>query len=392
MLLFWALYDGLLAYILPIMIVDLGYSVSIMGLIVASSNVFGIIYDFLLTKFIPNTSYRRLFLYVSILCLIYPLMLWSSKTIPFFLISMAIWGLYGDLADFAIFDFVSRRASDDNHSHYFGILGIFKSLGYLLGPIVAGLIVTDHLTFFPFSLAYSFILLFIIFYIILVNFSPLKDSPEYDHRAKYSHFNFFKEFKLLGRIGKVLLPVIIFEVTLYIFDGVFWVIGPVFSQSFTDFKNFGGFFMTAYTLPTLIVGWYVKPITRKFGKKRTAYISFIIGCFLIIPLAFINNPYLIILFVFLSSLANSVAWPAIHGACADYISESRFYEKEIQSLNDFSLNLGYIIGPSLAGIIAYFFGMKNLFLILAVFSICVVSYLMVVTPKHIQVALHRRHD
>ncbi len=389
MLLFWSLYNGIISYTIPIMISGLGYSATLIGLIIASSNVFGAIYDFVLTKFIPNTSYRRLFLYVSILCLILPLVMWVSKTIPLLLISMAIWGLYGDLNDFAEFDFVSRRSSNQNHSQYFGILGIFQCIGSLLGPIVAGLVITERMTFMPFSLAYSFILMSIIFFIILIDVSPKKDAPDYDHHAKYTRFNFINEFKLLGKISKILLPVIIFQITIYVFDSVFWVIGPLYSQSFPNFKDFGGIFMSAYTFPTLIVNWYIKPLTVKFGKKRTAYFSFIAGCLLLLPLTFIDNPYLIILLVFLSSIVNSIAWPAIHGACADYISESPVYEKEIQSVNDFSVNIGYIIGPASAGILADIFGMKNVFLILSSFCILVVCYLLVITPKHINVVIHR---
>ena len=125
LLLFWALFDGFLAYILPVQITRLGFSATSMGLILYDSNVFGLIFDFFLDRYLTNTNYRRLFLMVFALCFVYPFLIWSSKTIPLFMISMAVWGLYGDLHNFAVFDFVSRRTKVAEHSQSFGILDIF---------------------------------------------------------------------------------------------------------------------------------------------------------------------------------------------------------------------------------------------------------------------------
>jgi MFS family permease len=387
MLLFWALFDGLLSYLLPLIITDLGFSATKMGLIIASSNVFGALYDFFLAKFIPNTNYRRLFLFVNILCFIYPLILWSSKTLPLFLVAMAVWGLYGDLNEFAIYDFVSRRSSHTEHSQSFGIIAVFKSLGYLIAPIIAGLVVVKGIDFFPFSLSFSFIIISLIFYLILIDLSPKKDSPSFDHTPKYTRFNFFKEFHVVKQIARILFPVLVFNILLYLFDGVFWTIGPIYSQSFTGFKDFGGFFMTAYTLPALFVGWFIKPITSRFGKKRTAYVSFIAGCLFLLPISFVKEPVLIIFFVFLSSVANSIAWPSIHGAYADYISESHLYEKEISSLNDLTFNIGYVVGPAISGILADRVGIGNLFLVLVVFSLLVTAVLLKITPRNIRIVV-----
>jgi len=389
MLFFYALFDGLLAYILPIKITSLGFSKSQMGLIIASSNIFGAIFDFVLARFITNTNYRRLYLIVYGLCFIYPLILWPSSNLPLFMIAMAIWGLYGDLNLYATFDFVSRRSQFNEHCKHFGVLGIFRNLGYLFAPIIAGLVVVNVITFFPFSLALSFILITFVFYILLIQFSPKKDSPSFDPHPHYRHYNFIKEFTILRKIGRILLPVLIFNITIFIFDAVFWTIGPVFSQSFPNFKDFGGFFMTAYSLPVLIVYWWVNSITNKFGKKRTAYISFLLGSLFLIPICFVKEPSIIIALVFFSSFFGSLAWPAIDGAYADYISESAHYEKEIEGLTDFTCNIGYIIGPIFAGLMADLVGNQNVFAILGIFNIFMVLILLLITPKHITVILHR---
>jgi MFS family permease len=389
MLFFYALFDGLLAYIVPIKITSLGFSKSQMGLIIASSNVFGAIFDFVLARFITNTNYRRLYLIAYGLCFVYPLVLWPSSGLPLFMIAMAVWGLYGDLNLYATFDFVSRRSHFNEHCKHFGILGIFRNLGYLIAPIIAGLVVVNTINFFPFSLALSFIIITFIFYLFLIEFSPRKDSANFDPHPHYRHYNFVREFSILGKIARILFPVLLFNVTIFIFDAVFWTIGPIFSQAFPHFRDFGGFFMTAYTLPVLIVYWYVSPIVKKFGKKRTAYIAFLLGSLFLIPICFVKDPYLIIALVFSSSFIASIAWPAIDGAYADYITESSLYEKEIESLTDFTCNVGYIIGPIFAGVMAQLVGNQNVFAILAIFNIFMVLILLLITPKHITVVLRR---
>lgn len=387
--LFFTLFDGLIAFILPIQIIGLGFSATQMGLIIGSSNIFGAIFDFALARFITNTNYRRLFLIFYGLCFIYPVLVWSSKTLPLFLLSMSVWGLYGDLNNFAIFDFVSRRTKSDEHSQGFGVLDVFRSIGYLISPIIAGLVVTESIRFFPFSISISFIIISFVFYLLLIDLSPKHDSPEYDHTPRYAKYNFFKEFKIIKSVGVTLFPVLLFNTLIHVLDGAIWAVGPVFGESFKNFEDFGGLLMTAYTLPGIFVGWYVGKITHRFGKKRTAFISFLLGCLFLMPISFLSNPYLVLLLAFVSSVFVSLAWPAIKGAYADYISESHTYSKEIESLHDFSCNIGYIIGPILGGLISDVFGMHNLFLILSAASVLVVCYLLAVTPKHIHVAVHR---
>lgn len=390
LLMFWAVFDGILAYILPVLITDLGYTATQMGLLIASSNIFGALFDFVLAKFITNTNYRRLFLVIYGLCFIYPLLLWQAKTIPLFLISMFIWGLYGDLQTFAQFDFVNRRVKKENYSQSVGVMDVFKCLGYLIAPIVAGLVVIETIDFFPFSLSLSFLLISLIFYLILVQLSPKRDSAEYDQTPKYTKYNFFKEFKVIKSVGKILWPVLLFNVLLHIFDSAIWTIGPLFAQYFdTNFKDFGGYFMAAYMLPSVTMGWLVGTLCRRFGKKKTAMVSFFLSCLFMIPISFLKIPSLIIFFMLVSSIGSSLAWPALRSAYSDYINESHSYSKEIEGLNDFSSNIGYIIGPIVGGVMADLAGVQNVFTILAVAGVIAVEILFLITPKHIQVVIHR---
>jgi len=382
--LFWAIFDSTFSYLTPIFFSSLNLSKTQVGLIISSSSFFGAVFDFLLSKFFKNIHYRRLFLFFYLFCSIFPLVLWSSSKILFLsIVAMAIWGLYYDLMNFSLFDFVGNHSKSKN-SQRFSIASIFKSVGISIGPILAGLLITKTVTFTPFIVAYIFLFISFLFYLVLSRLS-LKDSQV--KQVHQYHSNFVKEIVLWKKIGFIIFPVLLFNTMLYVFDATFWVIGPIFSQSFSFMEDFGGLFMLMYTIPTLIVCWFVSRINKKYGKKRTAFVAFLLGNIVLLPLFLLKNPVLILTTVFFSSLIASVAWPSIAGAYGDYIYESEKYDREIEGLSDFSINIGWIIGPTLSGLIADKFSVSLTFTFLAVINIFLCLILLIFTPKNINISI-----
>ena len=143
--------------------------------------------------------------------------------------------------------------------------------------------------------------------------------------------------------------------------------------------------MAAYELPALVVGWFVGSVTGKFGKKRTAFLSLFAGSLVLVMLGYLTNPLLMIAAVFFSSMLMSLAWPALRSAFADYIHETGKYEKEIEGLEDLYTNIGYVLGPALAGFLADWLGNSKTFSVLGVMGVLTAIYLMKITPKKINV-------
>jgi MFS family permease len=191
------------------------------------------------------------------------------------------------------------------------------------------------------------------------------------------------EVKIWSKIGKILLPVLFLTFFLNFFDAFFWTIGPLVAESLAGVHRFAGLFMVAYTLPALLVGWFVGVFTRRFGKKHTAFMSLFVGSLLLSLLFFIKNPIIMMVEIFVSSLFMAMSWPAINGTYADYISETVQYEKEIEGLEDFYTNLGYIFGPIISGFVADRLGNINAFVLLGLAGILISITLLLFTPKKI---------
>jgi len=387
MIFFWAIFDGIIAFISPLVITEMGLSTAMMGIIIGSSSLAGAFFDFLLCRVLSNTNFRRIYLFMLALSCVLPLILWQAKTVWIYIIAMALWGLYYDFFHIATFDFVGRETKR-GHSATFGVISVFSSLGYLLAPLLAGLVISEFVGFKTFLLAWTFLLIAIVFYFFLLLFT--KKPARYDKQGQCRPLSFLKEFRLWRKIGSFILPVLLLTLILNINDAFFWTLGPLLSESLSALHGFGGLFMVAYTLPPLIVGWFVGGITMKFGQKRTAFAALLIGSLLLCSIFALKNPFLLIAVSFTASFFLACAWPSINGAYGDYIAETPELGKEIATLQDSFANIGYVVGPVLAGFIGGSVGYAPAFSVLGIIGALAALLLFYFTPRSINLKIARR--
>jgi len=385
MLLFWAIYEGIVSYMTPLIISANGISESLMGIIIGTSSIAGAFFDFIACRIFKNTYYKRVFLVMFTICLIYPFILFKANSFALYLLAMAIWGVYYDLRNIGNFDFVARHTDKSDHVSSFGVIQVFQAVGFLIAPIIVGFLIADQFNYKPLVMAWVFVIIAVIFFALLY---LLKDKgtsalgPSYRERKRT-----WRGLLLIwGDLGRILLPVLILTFMLNFIDAFFWTIGPIFAESLNSMKEFAGFFMTAYSLPALLVGWIVGVLARKYGKKKTAFVALFIGSLFLASTYFFNQAIFLILNIFVASMFISMSWPSINGAYADYISETPDYEKEITGLEDFFTNLGYVLGPMLAGIIADHLGNSGAFSILGLAGAITAIILIIITPRKINVS------
>ncbi|MDZ7587322.1 MAG: MFS transporter [Patescibacteria group bacterium] len=383
MILFWSVFDGMTTYITPLIMAEAGMTKTLIGLIIGSSSVFGAGFDFLMCKLFKHGHFRQIFMLMFGLCFAYIGVLYLAKSVALFVLAMALWGVYYDLKNFGSFDFVSRFVKADEHTSSFGVLSVFQAVGYLLAPIMVGLLIGQTVGWWPFAAAAIFLAIAGLFLLRLLGED--KKLPETEIKTNYNYKGFFQEIKLWLKIDRVLLPVLLMMMTVNIIDAFFWTIGPILAESFKDIHPMAGLFMTAYTLPPLLVGWLVGGATVKLGKKRTSYFALLLGSLILSLMKFIDQSIIIILDVFMASFFIAFSWPAIKATFADYIKETERYEKEIEGLVDFYTNLGFVFGPIMAGIIADQVGIQNTFGVLGMFGVVMALMLFKITPRKINV-------
>ncbi|MFA5134625.1 MAG: MFS transporter [Patescibacteria group bacterium] len=386
MILFFVIFDGIMTFLVPVTITDAGISESTMGMIIGSSSIAGIIFDFFLCWLFRNSNYKRILLVMIIIAALFPYMLWRADSIFLFLIAMAIWGFYFDLLSISTFDFIGKRTPFAQHAASFGIVQFFQALGYLIAPLLVGFVIGETLGIQPFIMAGVFLAIAL----VLLSLLPARFAGEQQTRLgarEKSPITIRKEFFLWKKIGRYLLPVLALTIYLEIISGAVWTLGPLLNGDHLGLPGFSSYFLFAFELPFLIVGWLIGILTKNRSKKRIAYTCLIIGGLLLGSLNLFTAPLLLLVITFLASICIAMSWPAINGAYADYISETEKYRKEIESLEDFSMNIGFIIGPTIAGFGGAAFGHLPTIGTIGLIGSLVGVLLLVITPREIKIKI-----
>lgn len=383
MMLFWTMAEGIVSFITPLKIEEAGFSDTLMGVILGTSSIAGALFDFVAVKLFKDTYYKRIFAAMFILCLIYPLVLMQAATPLLFVIAMAIWGVYYDLRNIGNYDFVARTSADENSSGHFGVIQSFQSVGWILGPILTGFLVGESVGWESFAAIYVFLGIALVCFIGLAALTKRRDDPSHRQRPeKECRRGVWSEVQMLGKVGRVLFPALLVIFFLNFTDAFFWTIGALFAEEL-GMGHLAGFFLTAWSLPSLLLGWLAGRLIHRYGKERIAMLAQFVSALFLIPIGFVQGPIAVVGFVFLSACASSLAWPAIQGAFADYIKERKDLDKEIEGLVDLYTNLGYIFGPILAGVLADTLGYGATFSILGVAASFTAFFLYINTHKRI---------
>lgn len=392
MALFWTIYDATLSYLTPLFLEEQHFGEFSIGLIIGFSSLTGALFDFVISKIFPNTSFRRVFLVMLAVCAGYPLILHQASTLSVFLVAMAMWGIYYDLWGFGIFNFVSTTSLKKNFTKDFGLLQIMRSLGAIIAPLVIGVLVINIYDWkiMVFSWANLFVACAAFAVLLIVSPKSTRKNDVEDvkiatlEKRSWNLLTWKNEITSWKKVGKVIAPALIVTLLYYMNEAFFWTIGPLYGDSMGSLL-FGGLFLAADTTPGLFVGWYVQRFTMIWGKKRVAFLALLCGGLILGTFGLITTPWAHIIIVLCSSLFLSMSIPAINGAFADYIVETPELEKEIEGLEDFAFNAAYVIGPIAAGGLAEWLTIPWTFTAIGIIEVVVAVILILTSPRHIRV-------
>ncbi|MBI2357134.1 MFS transporter [Candidatus Dojkabacteria bacterium] len=379
---FFGMSDGILSYFAPKVVVEAGYSNTQMGILMALSSVFGAILDIVLSRVLRNTHYYRLYFYALLLMISFPFLLLTSSYYFLLLISMAIWALYCNLSSFGYYDYIARVTKKSEHASSFGFLDIYSSMGYVVAPLIAGTIAITSLGIKG-AVIPIFVSIMGLIFLIATRFSqPRKEKSVFEVEHKNTR-SFLEEMVIWKRVIVRMWPMLILFLSLCIMEAVFWTMAPVIELVSANLKGYGGIILTAAIVPSLLINWSVGPLTKLFGKKNTAYTTFLFSNVFLFIIGFVNNPGVIVLLIFITYILQSITFPAMGGAIADYLKESQSYDREILSTKDFFGNLGYIIGPAITGILMDRIGGLGVFSYMAIMGFIISLILIFFAPRRI---------
>lgn len=352
-LFFWTVFDGIVTYVTPLLVTQAGFNEGTLGLIIGSSSVFGAAFDLLMVRIVRRATYRWYFLGMFAVSAAMPLALAQASSVSLFLVAMAIWALFFNLQTLGKLDFTARRRPQKEHASSFGVYDVFQAAGYIVAPLLVGLVVGEHVGLTPFWLMWLFLGIAGLGYVAFLGAdrqSPLAEpSPTRSRRL-------FAELRLWRRLGRRLAAPLLLVIFLDMVTSLFWTIGPIFTDQTTPLGELNALIVAAYEFPILLVGWFVGGLVARYRAQPVAYATALLGSIGLIGIGFLPSPALLVGVTLLAGAAFAVSLPTINGLFADVVEDGHGLEPEIESLEDFGTNLGYVVGPILAGAVAQLAG------------------------------------
>lgn len=356
--------DAILSYFSPVYIESLVHNQLIMGIIIASSSASGLLCDILFGEWLTGKTHR-FFLKMSLLVyLSFPLSYLVLPGKPLFLfLPMAIWGVCFELGLFSDFHFIHDALEHPHHSMGWSTLKTFGSVAYMIGPLIASFLMERFIMLAP-IVSLILVIIAIGLYLLFYQHSGALKSPS-SSRLSQKH-SVIHEFNIWRLLLPKLWPIMLFVLLTTIVDSAFWTIGAVFSSQLKTLNPFGGFFMTAYAIPTIFSGFIGTSLAQVIGKKRTAFSGGVLAglCFILIGLS--PNIFFLLAGVFIASFFLGVAVPQMYAAIEDYIERLGHSANALIGLENSTTSVAYIVGPIIAGALAATGGEQKTFMYLGI--------------------------
>ncbi len=356
---FVAVGDAIMSYLSPVYIQSLIKNTFLMGLIIATSSVAGFCCDFLFARIFPGRPYAFFFWLALLAAFLFPgIFITLPPLAAVFIIGMITWGVYYELLQFSHFNFISHHLPKSDYHLAWGTISSFKALAYILGPIIAGFVITSGfresfrlpLIFYTVAALGFFIL------ITALRHSPHQPAPEPEPSVR-------KEFNTWMILFRKVWQIYVFLFLISCIDSAFWTVGTLISEELRQTSSLGSLFLPAYTLPALFIGLAVSRLPAA-GKKKTALLTGSIAGLILSLVGLINHPVLLVVTVFTSSAFLSVAYPEIAAVFEDYVNRLGHQGINMVGLESSAISSSFVIGPILAGGLAQVLGNRQVFTVL----------------------------
>lgn len=339
--------DGVMSYIMPVMIENAVSNQLVMGFILGFSSIVGIACDFLFARWLRGVGFGVIARRALAAAIMFPILILLFGTHTWvFLLAMAVWGVYYELAMFSNYHFVDEAVSLEQQPLVWGFISSVWSLAWFVAPLLAALIF-DYYVQGPLLLALGFYLLGFGIFVILQSRLKKTDSKEIPRRAV--HGNPLQEMKVWVLLIKKLWPVFIFSLLATLLMSGFWSVGAILAEELGEKTRLGLLFFSAWTAPPLVFGLMAGPVMKRLRKKKTAFLFGMFAGLLLLPLIWTDSIWQIIIFTFLSSIAYSISYPGIDAAIQEYVHKLGPIGNDLIGLQSSVASFAYIFGPIIAG-------------------------------------------
>ncbi|PIY80818.1 MAG: hypothetical protein COY80_00910 [Candidatus Pacebacteria bacterium CG_4_10_14_0_8_um_filter_42_14] len=287
-------------------------------------------------------------------------LLGTSLSLAFFASAHAVWQLFlarildgitgGNMS--VAQAVIADKVEGKERSKAFGLLGASFGFGFLVGPALGGLLSGYGLTV-PFWFASGLAL----FGTILGYFFLEETNPKHKRTHLTSDIKFMSSRTMLDALKTPIVGVLILVTLITSLGGNAFIIG---FQSFTvdvlklSPRDIGLLFTLSGVVNVLMQGGGIKYIEKVFSSKQKLLLyAYGFAALTLLALTFANTLTLFVIAMLLYMLPNSAATPLLAGLISENSPDDA--QGKILGVNQSFASLGQIVGPIIAGLIAYFY-------------------------------------
>lgn len=376
---FILLSDAVLSDFVPGYIQGVVKTPLLMGLIMAFSSLVGVLVDLIFPQLLKGAGVRKLAGLAMLGSLVFLTTLYFSTwaiAVLLLIVGMAAWGVYYELDSFMTKQFVADTAPVRARGAVWGVVGVFRNLAYFLGPLLGTLIASRGERAVILMAGTILVVAYLFFLIIKL--------PKGNEEEESGEVNAIEEIKHWILLGKRVWPVLAMSLLAGIVDATYWTTGTVVNDTLAEIHPWGGWFLSAYMLPSLFVGFVIAKWGIYQGKKKWAETFLLLGGLVMMTINLSHEVPVIIAVVLLSSMFLALAWPLVDATYSDFTVRMKKGRKHMIGMSSSVLSLAYVIGPILAGYLAGVVGELTSFVWIGFLVTISAVILLFVTPKKIK--------
>ncbi len=341
----------MVSFLLPVFLEETVSSLTIVGLILASSSVWNITTDFILGMTRLNPSYRRLTQVVGMIMFALFAMIGLHLHTVTLIIATVLWGVYTELFTFASFDFVVKTSTETDRAGHFGLISNFRSLGFALAPVMIGLALVESRDLAIFTGLFFSICMLVLFWLQLwQNKLPKPQIAKIRRRTLTEHI------RIWSAIGKTMSAYLWVYFVRGVADGVLTSFVPIFVAVTSELKIYGGFIVAGLSLPTAFVSGYFGSLADRLGRQRFIVFGLLLSAVALFFFGFTTNPLVAIAGSFLIGIGYSLYVPALEAEMGKYVEKHHSQETEAEGESGMIYNGGFMIGAGLTGLLVTILG------------------------------------
>lgn len=352
--------DGLMSYIVPVVVEEKVGSASLMGLILATSSMAGTLCDFLYAKVFDRKKSAFFGKFLFSLVFFFPLIFLVFTNVLSFVTAMVIWGVYFEAMIFSNFLFVHEHVPIARHAWAWGTLITMRNVGWVIGPFLAGRLHVMHPTF-PFLGAIGFYSVALLLFLFLRLADPKRITKTTHHHVKHKARSFAKEIRVWFTYGHRIWHLLGLTLLLYLIDSAFFSIGPLFEEQLQKESKLGSFFISMYTIPGVFMGLLTGILAKPYGKKKAAFVGGMVGGVGLFLLSRVGEIQMVLFTAFIGAIGLAVLHPELEAVYEDFVARSKEAGSDIVGISALMGSIGYVIGPIVNGYLADRIGAQAVF-------------------------------